>query len=109
MNFQLVGASFRPAEAKAVLKELEIGDEVDLRAEPTNPYDAFAVAVDYEGEHIGYVPRGQNFELSEVLNGGAQLTATLTAFPGTLKPTFEVEGWMGKDDAGDLWEEGEVD
>jgi hypothetical protein len=41
----LVGTHFATPEAKALLKTLELGTQLTLRAEPTNPYDPDAIQV----------------------------------------------------------------
>ena len=43
MKFLLVGTAFTPGAVALVAKGLPQGAEVELRAEPENPYDAYAV------------------------------------------------------------------
>jgi hypothetical protein len=47
----LVGMHFRPP-AKAILQSLPAGYPLELRPEPTNPYDANAVAVWFDASHL---------------------------------------------------------
>lgn len=80
---EIVGVHFRPAEAKALHNALQIGENVDLVAEPNNKYDPNAVMVMSEGEHIGYVARVNNYEIADYLNdGGKEAVATINRREG---------------------------
>lgn len=50
-----------------VIDDLIVGTCVELRAEPSNPYDPKAVAIWLNGSKIGYIPRHENTELSMLL------------------------------------------
>jgi len=47
----LVGMHFRPP-AKAILRSLPAAYPLELRPEPTNPYDANAIAVWFDAKHL---------------------------------------------------------
>lgn len=47
------------------------GDSLELRREPSNPYDPNAVAVFFEGKHIGYAPREDAARLAPLIDRGA--------------------------------------
>ena len=47
----LVGAHFRPP-AKTIIQSLPAGYTLELRPEPSNPYDANAVAVWFDASHL---------------------------------------------------------
>jgi hypothetical protein len=80
---EIVGAHFRPSEAKAVHNSLTIGDEVSLLAEPDNKYDPNAVQVLVDDVHVGYVARINNYEIADYLNdGGDDYTATVNRKEG---------------------------
>lgn len=51
-----VGMRFQPG-AFETLKRIVIGDPITLRREPDNPHDPNAIAMYYQGEKLGYVPR----------------------------------------------------
>jgi hypothetical protein len=53
-----------------VFDELKTGTGVRLEAEPDNPYDPNAVAIYYKTTRIGYIPKGQNYELAALLYFG---------------------------------------
>lgn len=99
LTVTLMGASFRPAAAKDVIRGLSIGDTVELVADPDNEYDSTAVAV-YSGKtHIGFIPRESNSALFAVLMDGAEISAKIIAFENTLKPVLEIHfDWMPADE-----------
>lgn len=90
LTVSMVGATFRPAEAKEIVRNLSIGDIVQLRADPHNEYDTTAVAVDSYGMHIGFIPKESNSALFVVLMDGAEICAEIIAFENTLKPVLEI-------------------
>lgn len=67
-SFNVAGVAYRPAN---VIDELQTGDAIRFVAEPTNPYDAFAIKVEaYHCEDgatpdswnlIGYIPRKETW------------------------------------------------
>lgn len=80
LSFYVAGVQHH--NIKHVIDELETGDELDLVPEPTNQYDPNAVAVQYEGVMIGYVPKKHSAEVSAWLELGDDLICEIT----TLKP-----------------------
>ncbi len=88
----LVGVTFRPVEAKEIVKSLTQADGtlLSLEAEPTNPYDNRAVKVlhDPSGLHIGYVAKENNWDVFEALQNGEELCIEIVSFESTLKPTL---------------------
>jgi hypothetical protein len=90
LQLTMVGAAFRPAEAKEIVRALTIGDKVQLRADPNNEYDTTAVAVYHDDVHIGFIPKESNSAIFAVLMDGAQISAEVIAFESTLKPILEI-------------------
>jgi hypothetical protein len=55
---------------------IAVGDRLVLRAEPENPHDANAVAVERsDGLMLGYVPRKANEPIARLLAEGAEVEA----------------------------------
>lgn len=54
-------------DAAVVHDELKPGCELTLEAEADNPYDPQAVTVSYDGTKIGYIPRNNNTQISQLL------------------------------------------
>lgn len=90
----LVGITFRPAEAKEIVKRLtrESGTLLSLEAEPDNAYDSRAVKVihDPTGQHLGYISRENNYDIFQALVDGEELYIEIVGFENTLKPTLLV-------------------
>lgn len=90
----IVGTHFRSSEAKEIVNQLEIGDEVSIEREPDNNYDPNAVAVIFKDTHIGYIPAAQNLELSLWLDEGNKIDkCVVIGFNGN-KPTLHIS-WSG--------------
>jgi hypothetical protein len=93
----MVGAAFRPAEAKEIIRGLHIGAQVQLVADPNNEYDSTAVACYVDDVHIGFVPKEENGPAFYALEDGAEITGTVIAFESSLKPVIEYELPEGDD------------
>lgn len=72
-----LAAGLRHHEAKSVWSSMSVGDEVELVREPTNPEDANAVRIEWEGFKLGYLPRGENEAIARQLDRGAALRARI--------------------------------
>lgn len=83
----IVGTHFRPSEAKQACNQLSEGDTVTLEREPDNKYDANAVAVYFDGHHIGYIPAANNTQLALALDDGEECVAEVIGRNGN-KPTL---------------------
>ncbi len=86
----LMGANFRPATAKAMLREAVIGERLSLEPDAENEYDPSAVRVIRNGEHVGFVARGDNGPIFARLTAGDELFAEIIAFESVLKPVLEI-------------------
>ncbi len=62
-----------------VLHRLRVGDPLKLVREPDNAFDENAVAVHWNGEQLGYLPREDNAMLAVMLDRGIALHAHLSA------------------------------
>ena len=62
-----------------LIHRLIVGDLLRLVREPDNPHDARAVAIYYEDDRIGYVPRDQNHDIADQLDRGERLACRITA------------------------------
>jgi hypothetical protein len=75
----IVGTKFRGKSAMTILAALRPGQRLELRRERQNKHDRNAVAIYYEGEHLGFIPRHDNAELAAALDRGEKLDAELTS------------------------------
>ncbi|MFA9492552.1 HIRAN domain-containing protein [Streptococcus sp. E17BB] len=64
-DFHLSGFAYY--DGLDVVGELTPGTLVELRAEPTNPYDYEAVAIFYQGKKLGYIPKDRNTLISRMM------------------------------------------
>ncbi|MCL1969149.1 MAG: HIRAN domain-containing protein [Bacteroidetes bacterium] len=53
-----------------LFENLKIGTQLSLKAEPENAFDPNAVAIYYQEEKLGFVPRDENPLLRKFLNLG---------------------------------------
>ncbi|WP_052813340.1 HIRAN domain-containing protein [Desulfonatronum thioautotrophicum] len=60
-------AGFQYHDGPTLLHHLTPGQPLTLTAEPDNPFDPFAVRIDYQGRKLGYVPRSDNRHISRLL------------------------------------------
>jgi hypothetical protein len=51
-----------------VFDNLQLGTTLQLKAEPKNPFDPYAVAVYHGRTHLGYIPKEINETISKFLN-----------------------------------------
>lgn len=59
-----------------VLRE---GLKLSVSPDPNNPYDSSAVGIYYDGDQIGWIPKGLNMEAARALAEGKTLSAVITA------------------------------
>lgn len=62
----------------AAVAILQAGDVVQLEREPSNRFDSGAIAVLFEGRHLGYAPKRQTSWIGEQLDEGRAITATVS-------------------------------
>jgi hypothetical protein len=53
-----------------VFEQMKIGSKLTLQAEPENQFDPNAVAIYYQNEKLGFVPKGENDLIRKFLNLG---------------------------------------
>ena len=71
-------AGFQFHRGDAVWSSLSVGAPLALKREPSNSHDTNAVAVYYQDHKLGYVPRGENSAIAQMLDRGERLKATIT-------------------------------
>lgn len=70
-------AGFQYYGGKILWDEMREGDRLTLVREPDNPYDAFAVRVEWRGAKLGYLPRNQNRDVAGEMDRGTQVGARI--------------------------------
>ena len=94
MDLTLVGAKFRPAEARECLASLVEGDQVELRREPDNRFDPNAIQIWCEYHFIGYVAKHEAAVIAPDMDedGSEYFEATISARPSRLSAVLSYDG-----------------
>ena len=87
----LAGARFRPAEAQAVVLELEPDATLDLVREPENPYDPNAIQVHSDEHFIGFVAKQVAEDLAPLMDAGESFTCRTAGHQAPLMPYLVIE------------------
>lgn len=70
-------AGYQYHAGAAVWGALKVGDTLKLAREPDNRYDRNAVRVEWQGHHLGYLPRAENRDIAAELDRGAKVEARI--------------------------------
>ena len=71
-------AGFEFHEGDAIWPSLAVGAKLALMREATNAHDPDAVAVYFQNNKLGYVPRAENSTIAQMLDRGESLEARIT-------------------------------
>ena len=70
-------AGFQFHSGEMIWPSLNVGARLKLVRESSNPNDDNAVAVYFQNEQLGYVPRSQNAAIAQMLDRGESLEARI--------------------------------
>ena len=68
LHCHLAGFSFY--DGVLAFEKLKIGTELQLKQDPTNHYDKYAVEIYYKEHKLGFIPRGMNKSIAKLLMVG---------------------------------------
>ena len=71
-------AGFQFHAGDAVWSSMTVGTPLKLVREPDNSHDGKAVAVYFHDDKLGYVPRGENGVVAQMIDRGEKLEATIS-------------------------------
>ena len=71
-------AGFQFHQGDAIWPSLAVGAGLKLVREPENTHDDVAVAVYFHKDKLGYVPRGENSAIAQMLDRGESLAASIS-------------------------------
>lgn len=71
-------AGFQFHRGDAIWPSLIVGQELKLVRESSNTHDPDAVAIYFQEEQLGYVPRGDNRAIAQMLDRGENLEARIS-------------------------------
>ena len=72
-------AGFVYYDGKAVWDRMKTADRLAVTREPSNPHDANAIRIEWQGHMLGYVPRRDNADLARQMDLGARPEGRITA------------------------------
>jgi len=84
-------AGFQYYQGDKVWPQLAQGQQITLQREPTNTFDVRAVAVYWEQQKLGFIPRLDNAAISQLLNRGEILIASIYSLAESDNPWERVE------------------
>ena len=84
-------AGFQHHQGAEVWPQLRQGMTLDLFRQPQNKYDRRAVAVLWRETQLGYLPRGENHAVSNMLDNGQPLLARITRLSNDANPWRRIE------------------
>lgn len=79
-------AGFQYYDGKALWDDMKPGDTLMLVREPANPHDANAVRVEWNGSHLGYIPRRENADVARQMDRGAPVKARIVRLTQARNP-----------------------
>ena len=71
-------AGFQYYQGEEILATIEKNAHLTLLAEPSNPYDKYAIEIYYQNKKLGYIPRKENRHVSEILQANIKTYAKVT-------------------------------
>lgn len=83
-------AGFQFHAGKKLWPQMRVGDALVLVREPENAHDALAIRVEWQGRHIGYVPRRENSDIARLLDRGVKLFARISRLAESRDPWARV-------------------
>ena len=71
-------AGFQFHAGKTLWPQMQVGDVLVLVREPENVHDRFAIRVEWNSHHIGYVPQRENRDVARLLDQGEKVFARIS-------------------------------
>lgn len=83
-------AGFQFHAGKKLWPQMQIGDRLALIREPQNKHDPLAIRVEWQGQHIGYVPRRENGDIARLMDHGVPVFARISRLTQSRDPWARV-------------------
>ena len=89
-------AGFQFYKGASVWNALRLGTRLELRREPSNPHDRKAVAVLFQGNKLGYIPRYTNGRPAALMDQHCAIFATVAGKHEGCSPweALQLEIWL---------------
>jgi hypothetical protein len=94
MITKVVGVTFEGRQE--VVAKLQVGEDIQLWREPTNPYDENAIRVErLVGEQIGFINRFLAVDLAPIFDAQSEpVPGTVTQLTGSLYAGYSLGVWI---------------
>lgn len=79
-------AGFQYHNGETLWPQLAAGQQLTLTREANNRFDDRAVRVEWQGHKLGYIPRLDNAAVSQLLDRGEMLEATIAGLENSSNP-----------------------
>lgn len=83
-------AGFQFHAGKKLWPQMRVGDHLSLVREPQNVHDSRAIRVEWQGVHIGYVPRRENTDIARLMDQGVPAFARISRLAESRDPWARV-------------------
>lgn len=83
-------AGFQFHAGKKLWPHMRVGDSLNLIREPQNVHDSRAIRVEWQGHHIGYVPRRENTDIARMMDHGVPVFARISRLAQSRDPWARV-------------------
>ena len=83
-------AGFQFHAGKKLWPQMRVGDNLSLIREPENVHDNRAIRVEWQGQHIGYVPRRENTDIARLMDHGVPVIARISRLVQSRDPWARV-------------------
>lgn len=83
-------AGFQFHAGKKLWPQMRVGDRLVLVREPENAHDRLAIRVEWQGQHIGYVPRRENGDIARLMDHGVKVFARISRLAQSRDPWARV-------------------
>ena len=83
-------AGFQFHAGKKLWPQMRVGDSLSLIREPDNVHDSRAIRVEWQGQHIGYVPRRENTDIARLMDHSVPVIARISRLAQSRDPWARV-------------------
>ncbi len=84
-------AGFQYHQGETLWPQLATGQPLTLMREPDNRFDQRAVRIDWQGEKLGYIPAIDNAAISQLMDRGETLSASIVGLKNSRNPWERIE------------------
>ena len=79
-------AGFQYYAGSHLWERMTLGDTLTLQREANNRHDSNAVRIEWQGQHLGYIPRRENTDVARQIDAGAAVKARIVRLMPSRNP-----------------------